>query len=209
MERITWLLDPGHGGMIPDGEGGLKYATAPAKMHTFEDGFTIYEGVFNRQVITMVKEIMKGKEMKYIDVVNSEYDIPLSERVQKANQFYVGDKRCGYFSMHGNAANSKAHGIEIFTSKGETTSDKYATIIMESIMKEFPEEKFRLDTWSDGDIDKEANYYVLRKTAMPAVLLEMWFFDNRQDAEKMDNPIMRRRVADAIVKGFEEIEKQF
>lgn len=209
MERITWLLDPGHGGMIPDGEGGLKYATAPAKMHTFDDGFVLYEGVFNRQVIQFVKDIMKAKGMKYIDVVDSEYDIPLGDRVQKANQFYVEDKRCAYFSMHGNAANTKAHGIEIYTSKGETTSDKYATVILEEIMKEFPDEKYRLDTWSDGDIDKEANYFVLKKTAMPAVLLEMWFFDNREDAEKMNNPEMRRRVAEAIVRAFESIEKQF
>ena len=110
--------------------------------------------------------------------------------LKKANDFYRGDRRCGYFSMHGNAANTKAHGIEIFTSKGETMSDKYATTVMESIMKSFPDEKFRLDTWSDGDIDKEANFYVLRKTAMPAMLLEMWFFDNRKDAEKMNNPLV-------------------
>ena len=209
MERITWLLDPGHGGMISDGQNGLKYATAPAKMFTHPDGLVIYEGVFNRQVIQFVKDIMKGKGMKYYDVVDSEYDIPLSERVTKANTFFSKDKRCGYFSMHGNAANSQAHGIEIFTSKGETQSDKYATVIMESIMRKFPDEKFRLDTWSDGDIDKEANYYVLRKTNMPAVLLEMWFFDNFKDAMKMNDPAMRRAVAEAIVEAFEEIEKQF
>ena len=209
MKRITWLLDAGHGGMINDGKGKLVYATAPAKMHTFEDGFVLYEGVFNRQVIEMVKDIMSVKGMQYIDVVDTDYDKPLRQRVEKANDFYRGDKRCGYFSMHGNAANTKAHGIEIFTSKGETMSDKYATTVMESIMKSFPDEKFRLDTWSDGDIDKEANFYVLRKTAMPAMLLEMWFFDNRKDAEKMNNPEMRRRAAEAIVKGFEEIEKQY
>lgn len=209
MERITWLLDPGHGGLIPDGEGGLKYATAPHKMYTYSDGFVLYEGVFNRQVIQLVKDIMKTKGMKYKDVVDSEYDVPLRDRVNESNSFYHGDKRCGYFAMHGNASNTLGHGIEIYTSLGETLSDKYATIVLESIMSEFPNEKFRLDTWSDGDIDKEANYYVLGKTAMPAMLLEMWFFDNREDAEKMNNPEMRRRVANAIVSGFEEIEKQF
>jgi len=209
MERITWLLDPGHGGMISDGKGGIRYATAPAKMHTHEDGLVIYEGVFNRQVIRFVKDIMKQKGMKYIDVVDSEYDIPLEERVKKANDEHKSNKRCGYFSMHGNAANTQANGIEIFTSKGETMSDKYATIIMESIMKKFPDEKYRLDTWSDGDIDKEANYFVLRKTNMPAVLLEMWFFDNFKDAMKMNDPAMRMAVAEAIVEAFELIEKQY
>jgi len=208
MERITWLLDAGHGGMIPDGEGGLKYATAPAKMYTHPEGLTIYEGVFNRQVIQLVKDIMKSREMLYKDVVNSEFDITLSERVDNANDFYAGNKRCGYFSMHGNASGVNARGIEIFTSMGETMSDNYSSIIMSHIKGMFPDEKYRFD-YSDGDVDKESNFYVLRKTNMPAVLLEMWFFDNYNDALKMNNPEMRLKVATAIVDAFEEIESVF
>ena len=60
---------------------------------------------------------------------------------------------------------------------------------MESYHKRmFPDEKYRLD-YSDGDVDKEANFYVLRKTKMPAVLLEMWFFDNYNDAVKNERSI--------------------
>ena len=208
MERITWLLDPGHGGMIPDGDGGVKYATAPAKMYEHPDGLTIYEGVFNRQVIQLVKDIMKSREMLYKDVVKSEFDIPLSDRVSYANDFYAGNKRCAYFSMHGNASGVNAAGIEIFTSMGETMSDSYASLIMRSIKKKFPDEKYRFD-YSDGDVDKESNFYVLRNTHMPAVLLEMWFFDNYNDALKMNDPAMRMAVAEAIVDAFEDIEKQF
>ena len=81
--------------------------------------------------------------------------------------------------MHGNASGvGKAHGIEIFTSKGQTKSDELATIVFNSIVDFFPDEKYRMDKWSDGDVDKEANYYVLKNTKMPAMLLEMWFFEN-------------------------------
>ena len=212
MSQLTFLLDPGHGGIV-DG----KYTTAPnfdknnkstwkKCWHHAEEDLTLFEGVFNRQVINLVKQIMKMRGMKYVDVVNSEFDISLADRVNKANSFYSGDKNCVYFSMHGNAANQKAHGIEIFTSKGQTKSDEYATLVFNAIVDMFPDEKYRKDTWSDGDVDKEANYYVLKNTAMPAMLLEMWFFDNLEDAKKMNDVEMQHQVAKAIVNGFEAIQ---
>ena len=33
----------------------------------------------------------------------------------------------------------------------------------------------RKDTYSDGDVDKEANFWVLAKTVMPAILSENFF----------------------------------
>jgi N-acetylmuramoyl-L-alanine amidase len=213
MSQITFLLDPGHGGIV-DG----KYTTAPnfdknnkstwkKCWHHEEEDLTLFEGVFNRQVIGLVKSIMDMRGMKYIDVVNSEFDISLKERVSKANAFYSGDKNCVYFSMHGNASGSgKGHGIEIFTSIGQTQSDKDATLVFDSIVEFFPDEKYRKDTWSDGDVDKEANYYVLKNTAMSAMLLEMWFFDNLSDAKKMNDVDIQHQVAKAIVNGFEKIQ---
>ena len=209
MSSIKWLLDPGHGGMIPDGNGSLKYATAPAKMFVHPDGLTMYEGVYNRQVIALVKNIMDSRGMQYFDVTeSSEYDIPLEQRVELANNYYKGDTRCAYFSMHGNASGVGGHGIEIYTSIGETMSDRYASVILNKIKSTFPDEKYRLD-YSDGDVDKESNFYVLRKTKMPAVLLEMWFFDQYDDALKMSNPEQRVKVAKAIVDAFQEIEDTF
>ncbi len=213
MTQLTFLLDPGHGGIV-DG----KYTTAPnfdknnkgtwrKCWHHPEEDITLYEGVFNRQVINLVKNIMSARGMKYIDVVNSEFDVSLNERVTKENNYYEGNKDWVYFSMHGNASGSgKAHGIEIFTSVGQTKSDDYATIVFNNIVKFFPDEKYRMDKWSDGDVDKEANYYVLKNTYMPAMLLEMWFFDNLEDCKKMLDIDMQHQVAKAIVNGFEEIQ---
>jgi len=219
MSKLTFLLDPGHGGLV-DG----KYTTAPnfdknnkstwkKSWYHPEEDLVFFEGVFNRQVINLIKNIMSSRGMEYYDVTTgtdevSEYDIPLPDRVNNANSFYADNKDCVYFSMHSNASGvGKAHGIEIFTSVGQTTSDKYATIVFDSIVDFFPNEKYRMDKWSDGDVDKEANYYVLKNTKMPAMLLEMWFFDNLIDCKKMIDVVLQHQVAKAIVNGFENIQK--
>ena len=218
-KEITFLLDSGHGGIV-DG----KYVTAPnfdkndkstwkkCWYHPDAD-LTLFEGVYNRQILNLVKHIMFARGMKYKDVTTgsdecSDFDISLSDRVYNANSFYEHDKNCVYFSMHGNASGSgKAKGIEIFTSKGQTLSDKYATIVFDSIVDFFPDEKYRKDTWSDNDVDKEANYFVLKNTKMPAMLLEMWFFDNLEDCKKMVDIDIQHQVAKAIVNGFDNIQK--
>jgi len=214
MPKITFLLDAGHGGIVNG-----KYTTAPnfdknnkstwkKSWYHPEEDISFYEGVFNRQVINLVKNIMRIRGMEYLDVVDTDFDIPLADRVTTANRFYSGDKNCVYFSMHGNASGAgKAHGIEIFTSKGQTKSDELATIVFNSIVDFFPDEKYRMDKWSDGDVDKEANYYVLKNTKMPAMLLEMWFFDNLSDCKKMIDAGTQHQVAKAIVNGFEKIQE--
>ena len=218
MNNITFILDSGHGGVV-----GSKYTTSPlfdkndpstwvkSFYHKSED-ITFFEGVFNRDVITIVKNIMDVRGMEYLDATTgdktvSQYDISLPKRVGIANEHYKTNKNCMYFSMHGNAFNGKAHGIEIFTSIGQTKSDSMATSIFNSIVDFFPNEKYRKDTWSDGDVDKEVNYYVLRKTLMPSVLLEFLFFDNLIDCKKMLDVKVQHRLAKAIVNGFEEIQK--
>jgi N-acetylmuramoyl-L-alanine amidase len=213
-EQITFLLDPGHGGIVNS-----KYTTSPTfdknnkltwkkSWYHKEGDITFFEGVFNRQIISLVKSIMDTKGMKYIDVVNSDLDVPLSVRTNTANNIFSKNKKCFYFSMHGNAqGEGKANGIEIITSIGQTKSDPCATIIMQEIMKTFPNEKYRFD-FSDGDLDKEMRLFVLDKTKMPSVLLEFLFFDNLEDCKKMINPEVQKKLAEAIVSGFESIQSK-
>jgi N-acetylmuramoyl-L-alanine amidase len=44
----------------------------------------------------------------------------------------------------------------------------------------------RFDT-SDGDHDKEANFYVIKAAKMPATLIEVLFFDNYSDYKLLTN----------------------
>lgn len=86
--------------------------------------------------------------------------------------------KCFYLSVHSNAGGGK--GSEIFTSPGDTKSDKIATVFGEEYKNEFPNQKLRTD-FSDGDLDKEKRFYVLTKTKVPAILTESFFMDNFEE----------------------------
>jgi N-acetylmuramoyl-L-alanine amidase len=76
-----------------------------------------------------------------------------------------------------------ANGWSVYTSKGETKSDIVASVLAEKAQKEFPDEYMRKDT-RDGDADKESNFWVLKKTAMPAILSENFFMTNYDNCHK-------------------------
>ena len=200
--KMLIFLDPGHGSMV-DG----KYTTAPKKMYDHGNGFVLYEGVFNRKVVEHMKCMMRNANISFVDLVSSNADVSLGERVRRANELHVqykGEYKTLYVSVHGNAGGGT--GLEIFTSEGETTSDKYGQIIAEQLIEMFPDEKFRADT-SDGDLDKESQFYVLRKTACPAVLTENFFFDRMKDALLMDSTRGQEAIAQAHMNAIHIFEQ--
>ena len=106
----------------------------------------------------------------------------------------VGSSNVLYCSIHVNAGPgtgwSKATGYSIYTSPGETESDKAATMLFnaaEGILK--PLGKTLRRDMSDGDPDYEENFYVLRKTSCPAVLTENFFQSTKSDIEFLESPL--------------------
>ncbi|EKC55146.1 N-acetylmuramoyl-L-alanine amidase, partial [human gut metagenome] len=79
---------------------------------------------------------------------------------------------------------------------GETKADAIATVLCEEAEKEFAPDgwKIRKDT-SDGDPDKESQFYILKHTKCPAVLSENFFFDNEKDCRFMMTDAGRERIA--------------
>ena len=102
----------------------------------------------------------------------------MGSRVLKADSIHHKHGNCVYLSIHSNAGGGR--GIEVFTSKGQTKSDKIAQMFFD-VFEKTGKWKMRKDEL-DGDDDKEANFYVLRKTDCPALLVELLFFDNREEA---------------------------
>jgi N-acetylmuramoyl-L-alanine amidase len=197
LNNYKWLLDAGHGGITADGH----YTTAPAKMHVFEDGLTFYEGVNNRAIVDELIPLMKQAGFEYELVYDHVLDTPLKERVAKANKLYALDKRCIYLSIHSDAmpdgAHGKGSGFSIYTSKGNTKSDRIASIFCDTYCDYRTQFKFRKDL-SDGDADFEEDFYVLRKTRCPALLIENLFFDNRDEAEYLMSSQGRAEIADIL-----------
>lgn len=169
---MTVLLDNGHGGLIDN-----KYQTK-GKQKKWSDGMHIYEGEFNRAIVNGIIEKLTALKIPYVNIAPEYRDVSLQTRVNRANKYNA--KKCFYLSVHANAGGG--HGSEIFTSPGETKSDKIATIFGEEYKKEYPNKKLRTD-YSDGDLDKEDRYTVLLKTKMPAILTENFFMDNKEECK--------------------------
>jgi len=83
--------------------------------------------------------------------------------------------------------------------------DPICTVFLEEAEKEFPEQKMRTDP-SDGDPDKEANFYVLKHTTCPAILMEWFFMDTLKDCKFMITEECHKRVAMAMYKAMKIVD---
>lgn len=198
------IVDYGHGGIV---EG--KYATAGKQyLHTSViPNIWIGEGIINRMVAAEFIRACVKHGVKVFDCVAKkrwkraptwleleQRDISLAERVQNANEIQRDDKNAAFISIHSNAQGNAssgdslpAYGASVFTSVGQTRSDDLANEFYVSLKANADKHKLRIrpGDWSDGDEDHESNFYVLRNTVGPAVLIEAGFFDNVQDARKL------------------------
>ncbi len=179
------LLDNGHGGLI-NGE----YQTPGKRSPVWDDGSQLFEGEFNRSIVARIVESLTSLTIPYVVIAPEVRDVKLATRVKRANE--IQDSSCFYLSIHSNAGGG--NGAEFFTSPGETTSDKIATIFGEEYKKTFPQRKLRAD-YSDRDLDKEASFKVLKETRMPAVLTENFFMDNEEECQEI---LMTKQGRDLI-----------
>jgi len=215
MSKYTWVLDFGLGGIDKDG----NYTTKGKKQYTFVSEkktlFTIYEGVVNRAIGYKLEQKLKDAKIECAVVSHPYKDTSLSGRVVSANNIYhKSSKRAIFVSLHSNAASnsikgkgSKAQGYEIFTSVGQTESDKVAQSFLETYAEYFDHKlKPRYDK-VDGDWDKEAQFYVLKKTHGPAILIENLFYDNIDEALVLQSEEGQEEIASCLFKCIQNYEK--
>lgn len=187
------LIDPGHG------------IDTPGKR---SPGGKFLEYLWNRQIADLLLDRFMIMGIDASLVVTETNDISLATRVQRVNRVCskVGASNVILLSIHSNAAGDgskwmSAQGWSCYTSKGETKSDVIADCLYDAFETEFAEKKIRKDM-SDGDRDCEENFYVLQKSKCPAVLLENFFYDNRDECAWLLKNETKGRIADAIVKGI-------
>lgn len=187
------LIDPGHG------------IDTPGKRSP--DGLFL-EYLWNRQVADLILEGLVSAGVDASLVVTETNDVTLRNRVNRVNTICnrLGASNVLLVSIHANAAGNgsawmNAKGWSCYTSKGKTKSDQVAECLYDAFEAEFQDRKIRKDM-SDGDRDWEENFYVLQKSKCPAVLLENFFYDNREECAWMLQEETKRRIADAVVKGI-------
>jgi len=195
--KFHWLLDNGHGGII-NGE----YQTA-GKRSPIYDGKQIFEGVYNREIVQMVYKYLKGNNIDSTILVPEQEDVSLKERVVRTNKIYKEKSNTILVSFHLNAGGGT--GFEVYTSKGETFSDKIATMFI-NYWEQNTNFKIRKD-YSDDDPDKEADFYILKYTYCPAILVESLFMDNKNDFDYLISEEGKRKIAENHINSIINCEK--
>lgn len=208
MSKFNYIIDNGHGGLIGD-----VYQTAPnwdindkstwRKMWVHNNE-PFYEGVFNRKVANRLAAKLQKDCIDHVMLVHENEDISLPGRVERVNKLCVENPNTYILiSIHSNAGGGV--GDEIWTSKGETKSDNFASKFSEGYKSVLIDRKFRRDL-SDGDIDKEANFYILKHTICPAFLTENGFFDNITEWKLLKSDEGVEIFAEAHYQGIKRIE---
>lgn len=196
------LLDNGHA------------SSTPGKRMQLPNGEYFFEYEFNRDVVKRIANKLKSLGIPYeILVPEVNEDIALSTRAARANKFCekYGAGNCFFISVHSNAYGdgitfTAAKGWSVFTTKGSTNSDKFATVLYDIASEILP--KYNMSTraqWDDGDPDYEENFTVIYKTHCPAVLTENLFFTNKEEVSWLMTDEGREAIADIHVEAIKRI----
>ena len=111
-------------------------------------------------------------------------------------------------AIHCNAAaNREAHGVEVWTTRGQTKSDHLAECILVEFARAFPTANLRRDL-SDGDGDKEADHAVTKHSLAPAVLVETGFISHPETEALMRTGTWRRQAELAMFRGIQAWAKE-
>lgn len=188
------------------------------------DGTRFKEWKWCKDMAMMLHEALKIREDINPIIVNPEdYDLPLATRAKRVNNYCkaLGARNCILIEIHNNAAGSEdkwmtARGFEVYTTKGETVSDQLATLLYNAASEVFSnsnyfkesykgEEKkmLRMD-FSDGDPDKENNFYVIKQALCAAVLIENFFQDNKKDVELLMSDKGKEKILEVYLKAIEK-----
>lgn len=175
---VKIVLDAGHGlqtagKQTPDGE---------------------KEWTFNNTVLLAAQSKLKlyeKVELLRVDDSTGRTDIPLKIRTHHANNW----KADVYLSFHHNANTGvwgDWGGVETYTYEGNGSNS-----MAEQLAKLIQPRLVRAMGLRDRGVRKK-NLHVLRKTKMPAVLIEGGFMDSRTDIEALRNPQRLKAQGEAI-----------
>ena len=188
------LLDPAHG------------HNTPGKRSP--DG-TLLEYAYTRDLANQILTTLQTKGHNAQLLVPETEDIPLKERVRRANAICTaqGPANVLLISIHINAAGDgtrwhTATGWSCYTTKGHTLSDTLATCLYQSARHTLKGKAIRTDYARDGDPDWEENFYIFRKSHCAAVLSENYFMDNKSDLEYLQSKAGKQAIIDTHLEGI-------
>ncbi len=176
MTRLsgTVVIDPGHGGEDPGA--------------TSVSGF--YEKTVNLSVARKVAAKLRERGLRVVMTRDSDRAVELENRAAIANQ----NRADLFVSIHADSSLARTNkGYSVYVARQASySSQKVARAIARYMQQVSP----------DGNGVKQADYRVLVKTQMPAVLVEIGYISNRGEASMIATDSFQNRIADAICDGI-------
>ena len=168
----TVVLDPGHGGHDP---GTTQRGVSPEKIWTLDLAFRL-------------KSRLEQGGFSVILTRQSDVFIPLEERVLISN----AQPNVIFVSLHFNSTPKRdIQGVETYYDTNR--SAKLANKVQQSIL--------RLPGVFDRRV-KTAPYFVIRRNANPAILIEGGFLSNPVESRRIASPSYRDALAEQIYQGI-------
>jgi N-acetylmuramoyl-L-alanine amidase len=170
----TVVIDPGHGGFD---RGGIRSNIIPEKGVALD-------------VARRLRNYLAEAGFRTVMTRSGDTFVTLDHRVGRAN----AQRRAIFVSIHFNSARRRgANGIETFYASARAR--KLASLIQRYAMK---------TTSGENRGIKRAKFYVLRRSRIPAVLIECGFLTNPGDARRASRAAWRdqlaRQIARAIIR---------
>jgi N-acetylmuramoyl-L-alanine amidase len=171
--RMVVMIDPGHGGKDP--------------------GTIGIGGVQEKNVILPISQevaaILEQQGVQAVLTRTSDYFVSLEGRVQMADRANANL----FVSIHANAISMSRPDVNGLETYYYSSGQRLAQTIHNSILQSVDVSDRRV---------RQARFYVLRKSSMPSVLVEVGFLTGRDDSAKLANPNYRSQVAQAIARGI-------
>ena len=168
---ITVVIDAGHGG---HDRGGIP-------------GQRVSEKAMTLDVAQRLRKVLEASGYRVVMTRNSDVFVPLGTRCAIANSY----RNAIFVSVHFNSAKRRgASGIETYFYGRDSLA--LASAIHHYVSGTAPSENRGV---------RRRGYYVLRRTNMPAVLVECGFLTNPTEAAYAENASYRQKLAEAIAAG--------
>ncbi len=168
----TIVIDAGHGG---HDRGGVPY------QRIGEKGMTL-------DVSQRLRRILQAQGYRVIMTRDSDVFVPLGTRVAIANRY----RGATFVSVHFNSSRrAGANGVETYYYRGDSAS--LAASIHRNVVAGAPTENRGI---------RRRGFYVLRRTAIPSVLVECGFLTNPQEGRLAQSASYRQQLAERIARGI-------
>jgi N-acetylmuramoyl-L-alanine amidase len=166
------IIDAGHGGFDRGGIPGQRIA----------------EKTMTLDVALRLQKILQDADYRVVMTRESDVFVPLGTRVAIANSYPNGILVCIHFNA---ARRSGASGIETYFYSRDSLT--LASAIHYNVAGGAP---------SSNRGVRRRGYFVLRRTRIPAVLVELGFLTNPTEARYVQNNSYRQKLAEEIARGI-------